>query len=185
MTESQTRTAGGWLDNFVEYVKQAIEIVQLKEDAIEKARADEEAFSMGLVIIALGGVGAAIGAFTFFGVLVLPVMYLVSAFVFAAIVHLLATMVFKGEGEFIEFFRPYSLAFVLTWVNVIWILNVVLGFVAGLWLLVVTVKCVERNYSVERPQAIATVAIPVVAMMILAMMFFAFAVAAALFLGLR
>ncbi len=184
MTEQQTQTAGSWLDDFVGYVKQAIDIIQLKEDAIDRARADEEAFTMGLVIIVLAGIGAAIGSMVPFGLVAFPVLLLVVAFVSAAIVHLLATMVFKGEGEFIDFFRPYSLAYVLTWVSVIPMLNVVLGLVAGLWVPVVAVICVERNYSLDRPQAIATVAIPVVTFFILSMMLFA-VVGVALVLGLR
>ncbi|HJN47847.1 MAG TPA: hypothetical protein QGE93_03830, partial [Acidobacteriota bacterium] len=98
--------------------------------------------------------------------------------------HLLATMLFKGEGEFIGFFRPYSLAFVLLWVNAIWILKSVLVLVAGFWLLVVTSSILERNYSLDRPQAIATVAIPVAALSIMWTVLFATAIAAALFLGL-
>ena len=46
------------------------------------------------------------------------------------------------------------------------------------------VICIERNYSLDRPQAIATVAIPVVAIFILSTMFFAALLAAALVLGL-
>jgi hypothetical protein len=173
MTEPQAPTATGWLDNFVDYLKQALEIVQLKEDAIDRARVDDEAFTMGLVIIALAGIGMAVGSMFPFGVVAFPVMFAVFAFVFAAIVHLVATMVFKGQGEFIEFFRPYSLAHILLWVNVVWVLNLVLGWIAGIWLLVVTVLCVERAYRIERAQAIATVAIPVAVLFVLAMMFFA------------
>ncbi len=185
MTEQHTQTAGTWLDDFMGYVKQAIDIIQLKEDAIDRARDDEDAFTMGLAIIVLGGIGAAIGSSLMpFGFVMFPVFYLVGAFVSAAIVHLLATMVFKGEGEFIDFFRPYSLAYVLTWVTVIPILNMVLGLIAGLWMLAVAVICVERNYSLDRPQAIATVAIPMVTLLVLAMMMFA-VLGIALFLGLR
>jgi len=167
------QTAGGWLDNFVEYLKQALDIIQLKTDAIDRARGDDEAFVMGLVVIALAGVGAAIGSFFPFGVLAFPVMYAVGAFIFAAIIHLLATMVFKGEGEFIEFFRPLSLAYVLHWVNAIPFLNMVLGLVAGIWMLVVAVVIVERSYNLDRPKAIACVAIPVAVMFFLFTVFFA------------
>ena len=183
MTEQQAQSAGNWLDSLVEYVKQALEIIQLKTDAIDQARQDDEAFTMGLVIIALGGIGAAIGAIFPFGLIMFPVMYVVFAFIFAAIIHLLATMVFGGEGEFLDFFRPYGLAYILTWVNVIPILNLVLGWVAGIWMLVVAVICVERAYGMDRPKAIATVAIPVVVMFVLMMMFFA-VVGVAAFLAL-
>ena len=173
MTEEHTQTAGSWLDDFVGYVKQSIDILQLKGDAIDQARGDEEAFTMGLVIIALGGVGAAVGSFNPFGIIVFPVLFLVGAFVGAAILHLLATVAFGGKGEFMEFFRPFSLSCILTWINIAWALKVVLGPLAGLWICVVAVVCVERNYGLDRTRAIATVAIPVLVILALSMMFFA------------
>gem|GEM_PF-1430353 len=184
MSKENMQIGGGWLDNFVEYVKQAIDIIQLNEDAIDRARDDEEAFMMGLVIIALGGIAAGIGSMSARVFVFSPILLIVAALVFAVILHLLATMLFKGEGEFIGFFRPYSLAFVLLWVNAIWILKSVLVLVAGFWLLVVTSSILERNYSLDRPQAIATVAIPVAALSIMWTVLFATAIAAALFLGL-
>ena len=167
MSKENMQIGGGWRDNFVEYVKQAIDIIQLNEDAIDRARDDEEAFMMGLVIIALGGIAAGIGSMSAPVFVFSPILFIVAALVFAVILHLLATMLFKGEGEFIGFFRPYSLAFVLLWVNAIWILKSVLVLVAGFWLLVVTSSILERNYSLGRPQAIATVAIPVVALFVM------------------
>lgn len=180
----QEATAANWLDSFVEYVKQALDIVQIKTDAIDKASRDEEAFTMGLVIIALGGVAAAIGTFNPFGIIALPIISVIGTFIFTGICHLLATMVFKGEGEFLEFFRPLSLACVLQWVNVVPLLNIILGWIVGLWLLVVAVVCVERAYKLERVKAIAVVAIPVLAMFILMVMFFA-VIGMALWVGLR
>ena len=184
MSKENTQIGGGWFDNFVGYVKQSIDIIQLNEDAIDHARDDEEAFMMGLVIIALGGIAAGIGSMSARVFVFSPILLIVAALVFAVILHLLATMLFKGEGEFIGFFRPYSLAFVLLWVNAIWILKSVLVLVAGFWLLVVTSSILERNYSLDRPQAIATVAIPVAALSIMWTVLFATAIAAALFLGL-
>ena len=32
--EENIQTGGGWLDNFIEYVKQSIDIIQLNEDAL-------------------------------------------------------------------------------------------------------------------------------------------------------
>jgi len=183
MTEQQAQTASGWLDNFVEYVKQAIDIIQLKTDAIDRARGDEEAFTMGLVIIALGGIGAAIGYLNPFGVIFMPVVSLVMAFVVMAILHLIATLLFGGQGEYVRLFRPLSLAYVLTWVNVVWILNFILSPLAGIWWCVVAVLCIEREYGLDRGKAIATVAIPVVVLFLLAVMFLAFLGAAAIMLA--
>lgn len=173
MAEPQVATQSPF-DNFIEYVKQALEIVKLQPEAIDRASKDENAFTMGLIVIAVGGVAMAIGSLAIFGVVAFPILLIVGAFIGAGIFHLLATLAFKGEGEFIQFFRPFSLAYVLTWVNVVPLLNVVLGFVAWIWMLAVTVLIVERTYSLERPQAIATVAIPVVVLFVLAMLFGAF-----------
>ena len=184
MTEPQAQTVDGWLESFVEYVKQALDIVQLKEDAIDRARGDEEAFTMGLVIIVLAGIGTAVGSMNPLGVVVFPVFYLVMAFVGAAILHLLATVAFGGEGQFVSFFRPFALAYVLAWVNLVWFLNVVLSPLAGLWMCVVWVICIEREYGLDRPRAIATVVIPVAIIFFLGMMFLAFLGAAAVLLGM-
>lgn len=181
MTEQQTQTAGSWLDNFVDYIRQALDIIQLNEEAIDRARRDEEAFTMGLVVIALAGVGAAIGSLNPVGVVFLPVLYLLMAFLGAGVLHLIATVAFGGEGEFVQFFRPWSLAWVLAWVNVVWVLNIVLGPLAFIWMCVVAVICVEREYGLDRPKAIATVAIPVAVSVFLLMMFLAFLGAAAFY----
>jgi hypothetical protein len=69
-------------------------------------------------------------------------------------------------------------------VNIIWILNVILGWLAGLWMLVVAVICVERAYKLDRAKAIATVAIPVAVLILFSLMFFAM-VGMAIFFGTR
>lgn len=177
MAEQEGITADNWFDNFVEYVKQALEIVQLKGDAIDRASQDEEAFAMGLIVIALAGAGLAIAFVNPFGLIAFPVLWIVIAFIWAGVFHLLATLAFKGEGEFMDFFRPYALAFVLFWVNVVPGLNVVLGWAAGLWLLVVAALCVERVYGLDRPRAIATVGIPTAAVLALVFVFGVFVAA--------
>jgi hypothetical protein len=184
MTEQQVQSAGGWLDSFVEYVKQALDIIQLKPDAIDRARGDEEAFTMGLVVIALAGIGAGVGALSPVGIVGFPVFYLAVAFIGAGILHLIATVAFGGEGEFVNFFRPFALAYVLAWVNVIWALNYVLSPLAGLWMCVVWVVCIEREYGLDRTRAIATVAIPVAILFFFGMLFLAALGAAAVFLGM-
>lgn len=183
MAEPQASAAGSFLDNFVGYVKRALQIVQLNGDEIDAVKGDEEAFTMGLVIIALSGVASAVGSMAPFGVVVLPVFYLIGAFIGSGILHLIATVAFKGEGEFLDFFRPFSFAYILTWVSVVWVLNLVLTPLAGIWMCVVWVVCVERVYGLDRPKAIATVAIPVVVLTVLFMMFFAAVLSMAVLMG--
>ncbi len=184
MAEEQASTAGSWLDNFIEYVKQAVQIVQLKSEEIDRAKDDEDAFTMGLVIIALAGVGAAIGTMAPFLVIIMPIFYVIGAFIVAGIFHLIATMAFKGEGEFLDFFRPFSLAFVLQWVNVIWVLNMVLAPLAGIWLCVVAAITIERVYGLDRMKAVLTVVIPVAVLMVLGFMFFTVMLGMVVLMGL-
>jgi len=183
MSEGEAGTAGSWLDNFIEYVKQAVEIVQLKPEQIDRAKDDEDAFTMGLVIIALAGVGAAIGSMAPLLVIVMPIFYVIGAFIVAGIFHLIATVAFKGEGEFLDFFRPFSLAYVLQWVNVIWVLNIVLAPLAGIWLCVVAAVTIERVYGLDRMKAILTVVIPVAILAVLSFMFFAVVLSMAVLMG--
>ena len=96
------------VESFVDYVYNAFEIVQLKTDQIDNTAKDEGAFVMGLVIIALAGVAGAIGTFSMRGLVFYPVLAVVGAFLFTGLLHLLATLLFKGEGDFLEFFRPIS-----------------------------------------------------------------------------
>jgi len=155
------------VESFVDYVHDAIEIIQLKTDQIDKTAKDESAFMMGLVIIALAGIAMAIGMFNFPGLIFYPVLSIVGAFLVAGLLHLLATLLFKGEGDFLEFFRPFSHTYILHWVMVIPWLGLALAPIAGLWGLVVSALIVERVYSLDRAKAIAAVAIVIGAFMLL------------------
>lgn len=170
MTEP-TETQKNPVESFVEYVQDALEIIQLKTEQIDKTAKDEGAFVMGLVIIALAGIASAIGTFNFPGLIFNPVLSIVGAFLVTGLLHLLATLLFKGEGDFLEFFRPVSLTYILYWVMVIPFLGWALSPLAGIWGLVVSVLIVERVYGLDRAKAIATVAIVIGAFMMLFIIF--------------
>lgn len=174
------------IESFAGYVKDALEIVQLKTHAIDDAAGDHNAFTMGLVVIALAGVATSIGTYRPFGLIAFPVFAIVSAFISAGVFHLLATQAFKAEGDFLAFFRPFSLPHILLWVNVIPGLNMLLLFwLAWFWLLVVTVVVLERVYTLDRAKAIATVAIPTVAMFVVVVVFGALLVSLLYLVGVR
>lgn len=170
MTEP-TETKQNPVESFVDYVQDALEIVQFKTGQIDKTAKDEGAFVMGMVIIALSGIALAIGRFDFPGLVFNPVLAVVFAFIWTGLLHLLATLVFKGEGDFIEFFRPISHAYVLLWAMVIPFFWFPLGMIAGLWAAAVCVLIVERIYGLDRARAIATVAIPIGAFLLLLFVF--------------
>ena len=177
---------GNPLESFLAYVRRAFDIVQLKTDAIDEIAGDEAAFSMGLAIIALGGVATSIGTFAPFGVIAYPVFFIVGAFIAAGIFHLIATLAFKAEGDFMTFFRPFSHGYLLFWAMIVPVLNfLVIWWAAWLWLLVVAVIDVEQVYKLDRPKAIATVAIPAAAMILVSVIFFTFLLGLLFLFGLR
>ena len=144
---------------FIEEIQRALEIVQLKWAAIDEAAQDDEAFPMGIAIIALSGVAWALGATLLFpGLLFVPLVLIVVAFLVAGLLHILAT-VFGGQGDFIRFFRPYSYTYVLQVVAVIPWLGWMLGLLALLWQMRVSVLIIERIYGLERLRAAISVAV--------------------------
>jgi len=148
--------------SFADYVKKGWEVVQLKTDAIRQLADDEAAFGPALGIIAIGGVCLAIGTFNWPGIVYLPIVRLIGAFIVVAIMHFCATAFFGGQGKFKQLFTPLGCATLVTWVSIIPVLGWPLAILSGLWLLVVSVVIVEQVHQIERAKAIAVVAIPVV-----------------------
>jgi hypothetical protein len=148
---------------FGEYIKKGVEIAQLKKDAIQVVAADKEALGPALGILAIGGVCAAIGALSLWGLIVMPIVRVVGMFIIVAIMHFVATSFMGAKGgQFSALFAPLSCATVITWIGIIPFLGPVLAFVAGLWLLVISVIVVEMVYQIDRTKAIIVVAVPLV-----------------------
>jgi len=153
--------------SFGDYVKKGWEVVQLKKDAIQMLADDDGAFGPALGIIAIGGVCLAIGTFNWPGIVYLPIVRLIGAFIMVAIMHFCATAFFGGQGKFKQVFSPLGCATLITWVSIIPVLGWPLAVLSGLWLLVVAVVIVEHVHQIERAKAIAVVAIPVVIVIVI------------------
>jgi len=168
--------------SFGDYLKKGWEVVQLKGDAIDLLAQDEEAMGPALGILAIGGVAAAIGALSLPGIILMPILRLIGAFIFVGIMHFCATSFFGGTGGFKGVFIPISCASLITWIGIIPIVGPVLAVLAGIWLLVVSVVVVERAHAVDRGKAIVVVAIPLLIGLIIAAIFAVIAGATALML---
>lgn len=168
--------------SFGDYLKKGWEVVQLKGDAIDLLAQDEEAMGPALGILAIGGVAAAIGALSLPGIILMPILRLIGAFIFVGIMHFCATSFFGGTGGFKGVFIPISCASLITWIGIIPIVGPVLAVLAGIWLLVVSVVVVERVHAVDRGKAIVVVAIPLLIGLIIAAIFAVIAGATALML---
>lgn len=147
--------------DFKKSVMNAIEIVKLNGSVMTKVAADKDATGMGVLIIAIAGVAAAIGALNPFGIIMMPIAYLIGTFIGIGIIHLLAKL-FGGKAKFSEFYRTSSHAYVVNWIAIIPILGPMVSGIAGLWNLVVTVFVLKNVHKLTTGKAVVVVLIPVV-----------------------
>jgi len=155
---------------FGDYIKKGIETAQLKRDATQMLAGDREALGPALGILAIGGACAAIGALSLLGIIWMPIVRIIGAFIVVAIMHFVATSFLGAKsGSFSGLFVPLACASVISWIAIIPLIGPVLAFLAGLWLLVVSVIIVEHVYQLDRAKAIIVVAVPVVVAIIIAM----------------
>jgi hypothetical protein len=148
--------------SFGDYLKRGWEVVRLKTEAIDALAQDEKAFGPAVGVVALSGLCWAIGTLQPWGIILWPIARVIGFFIFIGIIHLAATAIFGGKGEFRALFNPIGCAVLVTWVAIIPILGIPLGVLAGLWLLVPSVLTVERLYGIDRTKAIISVLIPVI-----------------------
>jgi len=157
--------------SFGDYVKKGWEVIQLKGEAIDLLAQDEDAMGPALGILAIGGVAAAIGALSLPGIILMPILRLIGAFIFVGIMHFCATTFFGGTGGFKGVFIPLCCATLISWIGIIPIIGPVLAMLAGIWLLVVSVVIVERVHAMDRGKAIVVVAIPLLIGIVIAAIF--------------
>lgn len=166
---------------FVDYVKKGIDIVMLKGPVAASVAKDPKATGMGILIIILAGVAAAIGQLNLLGIILLPIMTIIGSFIGVGILHVVA-LIFGGKAAYMELYRAVATAYVVNWVAVIPMLGpMILAPLAGLWSLVVSVVVIKNVYKLSTGKAVAVVLIPVVVIAILVMILATFL--AATFLG--
>lgn len=147
---------------FGDYVRKGWDVARLKTDAIQSLAEDKDALGPAIGILAIGGACGAFGMLNFLGIIYMPILRIIAAFIVIGIMHFIATAFFSGKGGFKNLFAPLGCATLVTWIGVIPLIGPVLAMLAGLWLLVVFVLGVEIVHQIDRPKAIAVVAIPVV-----------------------
>jgi hypothetical protein len=153
--------------SFVDYLKKAWEIIKLDKEVIAEMATDEKAVGPAIGVVAISGVCWAIGALQPLGIIYGPVVRLIGFFIFTGIVHFVANTFLGGKGDFKSFMTPVGLAIMLTWVSIVPILGLVLGTLAGLWVLVPAVLTAEHVYEIDRGKAIIAVVAPIIVFMIL------------------
>jgi hypothetical protein len=150
--------------DFVGYVKKAVELCKFNGAVIEEIALDPNAFTMGLLFLAIGGAAAALGSFCLPCIILYPILMIVGFFIFLGILHLLATL-FGGSGDFIAMFRICSIGSIVYWPSAI----PLIGWIVSFWILPITVLAVERTYKLDRGKSILVVVIPLAVLFLIAM----------------
>lgn len=157
--------------SFVDYLKKGWEAVQLKMEAIESLVADEKAFGPAIGILAIGGLAMAVGTMNPGGIILFPIIFVAGAFIATGLMHLAASLIFGGTGEFKSLINVIGCASVIRWVAVVPLLGPALMVLSGLWLLVIGVLTVEKTYKLDRGKSVVVVAVPVILAVVLGVLF--------------
>jgi len=140
-------------------LNKAIEIVKLNGSVAAEVGRDEQSLQPGLIFVAASGLAAGVASIFrhggIGGLISLPIMTIIGYFVGVGILHLVATLVFGGKGNFISLLRAESHAAIIGWAGII----PFIGALVGLWHLPVTVVILQSVYGMPRDKAIATVAV--------------------------
>jgi len=140
-------------------LKKAIDIVKLNGAVAADVGRDEQALQPGLIFVAVGGLAAGIGGLAghggIGGLISAPIAALIGYAVGVGILHLVATILFGGKGDYLSLLRAESHASILGWAGFI----PFVGWLLGLWHLPVSVMILQNVYGMPREKAIATVAV--------------------------
>lgn len=149
---------------FKKYLKKSLDIIMLKNRAAQEAATDERALLPGLLILAIGGFAAALGgvfegqvtapAETAFFLLFAPVLNILMFSFFIAIFHGVAKL-FGGKAAFQEYYRATSLAWIISWAQVV----PVVGTIVSLWSIPVNVSVLKGVHKLTTLEAVAVIAV--------------------------
>jgi hypothetical protein len=152
--------------DFGRWIREAVEILQLDEDAIRRSAASDEATLPAFVFVLIASAAGAIGGLVGFGgfnpmslatIIVGPIFF----FVFVAIFWAFARL-FGGTASFAEHFRPVGLSQLASWIGVVPCIGAFIAMLAGLWLIAVNVVVVRTVHGISTGAAIAVILIPFV-----------------------
>lgn len=139
-------------------LKRAIEILKLNGAAAAQVGRDPASLPPGLVFVAVAGAAGALGGRGGLGGMIAgSVGSVIACAVGVGILHLVATVLFGAKGDYVALLRAESHAAVLGWAGIV----PVVGALAGLWHLPVSVVILQSVYGMAREKAIGTVAVVV------------------------
>lgn len=153
---------------FLEQIRRAVDVLRLRDGAIDAVAADRSATLGAIAIVALAGVAAASDAGLFLPAYVgMATLYVVVSLAVAGIIHLGATRVLGSRGDFLAFYRTFAQSYLLLWLVGVPIVQALLLWALWAWQLAVTCYCAERVYRLARVRAVGAVLVPLVAVLLM------------------
>jgi len=149
------------------YIKLAIEIVKLNGQAMGQAAKDKNALTFGLAMTAIGGGLTVISHTDLRGLVVCVLFAVVTLFLFAAFVHLLAGYS-KGKEEFLGLVRITALSGILDWLAV----TPLTALLVTIWSVVVAVVATRKIYDLKKSKATVFVLLSASALWAIALVLF-------------
>ncbi len=162
--------------NLGEYFKSALNIIKLNRQSISEISTDENATKLAIVIVLISGFISALlsiliygstmqfiqGMFSWFTLISTPILSLISLFLWVGILHLISK-IFRSSGEYIGLFRVLGFANLL----VIFTGIPLIGFLALIWTLVVTVVALSEIENLTMGKAFLVILIPAIVLLVI------------------
>ncbi len=159
-------------DSPLDRIRSALDILRFRVAAVDRASADDDAFPAAMVIAALAGIAAAAGSgLSLAGHVGYSLVHLVASFLFAAVIHLGAVVVFDAKRDFLAFYRPFGHTYLALWIIGIPVVQAFFGWAVWLWQLAAVVFVAERVYGLDRVRAVALIVVPALVALIVTVAF--------------
>jgi len=145
--------------DFVNSIKQAIEIVKLNGKAAKNVSKDKNATLIGILIIAIGSVLSNVLMLKIVDIISTLIIGVIGYFIIVGIMHIIARL-FGGQAKYLEYFRAQSHASILSWLGILAVIPTVgsiINFFIAIWSLIVWVVILESVHKLTRGKAIVVV----------------------------
>lgn len=146
--------------DFVNSIKQAIEIVKLNGKAAKNVSKDKNATLIGILIIAIGSVLSNVLMFGIVYIISTLIIGVIGYFIIVGIMHMIARFLFGGQAKYLEYFRAQSHASILSWLGILVVIptaGYIINFFISIWSLIVSVVILESVHKLTRGKAIVVV----------------------------
>jgi hypothetical protein len=155
---------------FGESVKDALGIVTLKGDVVQKVSA-ANVTGYAFLILVIAGLAAAVGqtlmdlifgtleTATLFLYLLSPIFVVIGVLVNAGILHIIA-LIFGGQAKYMELFKAMAFAQVVGWIAIIPFLGGALSIILAIWLIVVNIVIVKNVHKLSTGKSVLVILIP-------------------------